>query len=102
MALAKQFLKSKPVCKVSFELPTELVNGAKEIALVGDFNQWDASSNLLKKQKTGFFKTTVELPVGQEIQFRYVLDGQTWINDNAADKYVPSPISYEENSVVVL
>lgn len=102
MAIAKQFLKSKPVAKVTFELPAEAVNGAKVVSLVGEFNDWDVNAQPLKKQKDGSFKATVELPVGAEYQYRFVIDGQTWENDWAADKYVPSPVSTEENSVVVL
>ena len=101
MAIAKQFLKSKPLAKVTFELPAEAVNGAKTVALAGEFNNWDTSSHALKKQKDGSYKATVELPIGNEYQYRYVLDGATWINDWAADKYVPGD-SGEENSVVVL
>ncbi|NBA87139.1 glycoside hydrolase [Emticicia sp. CRIBPO] len=101
MALAKQFLKSKPVCKVTFELSGDTFTG-KEVAVVGEFNQWSPTETLLKKQKSGGYKTTVELPVGQEIQFRYLIDGTTWINDDAADKYVPSGVSVDQNSVVVL
>ena len=33
MAIAKQFLKSKPLAKVTFELTAEAVNGAKTVAL---------------------------------------------------------------------
>lgn len=102
MAIAKQFLKSKPIAKVTFELPAEAVNGAKAVALVGEFNEWDASAQPLKKQKDGSFKATVELPVGAEYQYRFVLDGETWENDWAADKYVASGVSADENSVVVL
>ncbi len=102
MAVAKQFLKSKPVCKVTFELPVQAVNGAKTVALVGEFNGWDASAQTLKKQKDGSYKTTVELPVGSEFQYRYVLDGTKWENDWAADKYVASGVSSDDNSVVVL
>ncbi|UFH55657.1 isoamylase early set domain-containing protein [Spirosoma sp. KNUC1025] len=102
MAVAKQFLKSKPIAKVTFELPAEAVNGAKTVALAGEFNSWDPSAAALKKQKDGSYKTTVELPVGGEYQYRYVLDGATWINDWAADKYVASGVAGEENSVVVL
>lgn len=102
MAIAKQFLKSKPVAKVTFALPAEAVHGAKAIALVGEFNSWDTSALTLKKQKDGSFKTTVELPVGGEYQYRYLVDGLKWENDWAADKYVASGISSEENSVVVL
>ncbi|MFN8429617.1 MAG: isoamylase early set domain-containing protein [Spirosomataceae bacterium] len=101
MALAKQFLKSKPVCKVTFELSADQVQG-KEVALLGDFNNWNSTDTQLKKQKGGTFKATIELPVGQELQFRYLIDGANWINDEAADKYVPSGVSADLNSVVVL
>ena len=101
MALAKQFLKSKPVCKVTFELAPEQVSG-NEVLLLGDFNNWDSEGTQLKKQKNGYYKTTIELPVGTETQFRYLVDGQNWINDDAADKYVPSGVSADYNSVVAL
>lgn len=102
MAVAKQFLKSKPLAKVTFELSADAVNGAKTVALAGDFNGWDPSTQALKKQKDGSYKITVELAVGAEYQYRYVLDGTTWTNDWAADKYVASGVAGEENSVVVL
>jgi 1,4-alpha-glucan branching enzyme len=101
MALAKQFLKSKPVCKVTFELSADQVAG-KEVSLVGEFNGWDSTNTLLKKQKNGNFKATLELPLGQELQFRYLVDGQSWLNDDSADKYVPSGVSSDLNSVVIL
>jgi 1,4-alpha-glucan branching enzyme len=101
MALAKQFLKSKPVCKVTFELASEQVSG-NQVLLLGDFNNWDAEGTQLKKQKNGNYKATLELPVGNELQFRYLIDGENWINDDAADKYVPSGVSADLNSVVVL
>ena len=102
MPIAKQFLKSKPVAKVTFELPAEAANGARVVSLVGDFNDWDVSAQPLKKQKDGSFKATVELPIGTEYQYRFIIDGETWANDWAADKYVSSPVSSDENSVVVL
>ena len=102
MSVAKQFLKSKPLAKVTFELSAEAANNAKTVALVGDFNNWDTSTQILKKQKDGSYKTTVELPIGGEYQYRYILDDSKWENDWAADKYVASGISSDENSVVVL
>ena len=102
MAVAKQFLKSKPVAKVTFELPADAVNGAKTVSLAGEFNGWDVNASPLKKQKDGSYKTTLELPVGAEYQYRFVLDGEKWTNDQDADKYVASGVSNEENSVVVL
>jgi 1,4-alpha-glucan branching enzyme len=101
MAIAKQFLKSKPVCKVTFELAPDQVNG-NQVLLLGDFNNWDSEGTQLKKQKNGNYKATLDLPVGNDIQFRYLVDGENWINDDSADKYVPSGVSADFNSVVIL
>ena len=103
MAIAKQFSKSKPVCKVTFTLSADVVANAKEIALLGEFNDWTLDTAAkLKKQKDGSYKTSVELEAGKEYQFRYLFDGATWANDSTADRFVPSGVSSEENSVVVL
>ena len=102
MSLSKQFLKSKPVCKVTFSLEAENANGAKTVAVLGEFNDWDSSATPLKKQKDGSFKGTVELDAGKEFQFRYLVDGETWLNDVQADKFVASGISSDQNSVLVL
>lgn len=97
--IAKKFLKSKPVCKATFTLPTEAVQGAKKVVLVGDFNDWDAEAGIKMKKQKNVYKTTVELETGKEYEFRYLLDGETWENDWAADKYVATPFGVE-NSVV--
>lgn len=102
MALTKQYLKSKPVVKVTFSLPAEAVEKVKKVDLLGDFNQWTVDENYaLKKQKDGSFKATFSLEPNREYQFRYLLDGQQWENDWAADKYVISEIG-SENSVVIV
>ena len=100
MAIIKTYSKSKPVCKVTFEVSADAVNGAKSVSLLGDFNEWNPTA--LKKQKDGNFKASLELEKGKEFAFRYLVDNDVWINDEAADKYVASGVSYEENSVVVL
>ncbi len=102
MAITKQFSKTKPVCKVTFTVEADAIESAKNVALLGEFNNWNlAEATPLKKQKDGSFKAAIELEAGKEYQFRYLLDGSIWSNDWAADKYVPNGIS-EENSVVVL
>lgn len=100
MAISKTYSKSKPVCKVTFAVSADTVNGAKSVSVVGDFNEWNPTA--LKKQKDGTFKASVELEKGREFAFRYLVDNDNWINDEAADKYVPSGVSADENSVVVL
>jgi 1,4-alpha-glucan branching enzyme len=100
MSLTKKFLKSKPVCKVTFKLEAEEAKTAKTALLLGDFNDWNPKKGKMTKLKSGAFTTTLDLTTGQEYAFRYKIDGSTWINDDAADKYVASGVSLEENSVV--
>ncbi|MDN5216457.1 isoamylase early set domain-containing protein [Fulvivirgaceae bacterium BMA12] len=101
MSLKKQYLKSKPLCKVTFSLPKEAASSAKKVAVVGEFNDWNSKALPMKKLKDGSFKITQDLSVGQEYQFKYLIDGKTWENDWSADKYVSNEFT-TENSVVVL
>ncbi len=100
MSLKKQFLKSKPVCKVTFNLDAAQADSAKKVSLLGDFNNWDPKETNMRKLKDGSFTKTIDLEVGKDYQFRYLVDGTNWINDTEADKYVPSGIATEENGVV--
>ena len=102
MSLKKKYLKSKPICKVSFEVPKEAAKQADEIYIVGEFNDWNTSATPMKKLKNGKFTSTLDLNVGREYQFRYLLDGEEWENDWQADKYVPNSYGDCENSVVVV
>src|SRR5262245_36847609 len=95
--VTKKFIKSKPVCEVTFQLPQEIE--AKNVSLVGEFNNWDPTVTPLKKVK-GVWKTTLELEKGHEYQYRYLVNGQQWCNDFQADKYVPNNID-GDNSVVL-
>jgi predicted flap endonuclease-1-like 5' DNA nuclease len=100
--LKKQYLKSKPVCKVTFSLPAHAVNGAKEVKLLGDFNNWSPESAPKMKAAKDEYKAVLELETGRQYQFRYLIDEATWENDHQADGYIPSPYFGIDNSVVVL
>jgi len=102
VSLKKRYLKSKPVCKVTFELPRKAAPAAESVGLAGDFNGWDPQVTPLTRKKSGDFNVTLELESGREYQFRYVIDGQTWENDWQADRYAPSEIPGVENSVVAV
>ena len=103
MSIKKQFLKSKPICKVTFLLSNNEVEGAEKVQLLGSFNDWNVEEGVvLKKFKNGNFKVTVDLETESEYQFKYLVDGTTWLNDTAADKYVNNGITTEDNSVVVI
>lgn len=100
MAISKQYLKTKPACKVTFVVPAETAADAQEIVLVGEFSQWQDQP--MKKQKNGDFSVTVTLAKDASYQFRYRFGTDHWCNDEAADAYVPSPVSWEQNSVITV
>jgi len=102
MSIKKQFLKSKPVCKVSFKVSKEQAENASEIAIVGDFNQWDPKAEVMKPLKDGSFSHTIELATGSEYQFRYLADKQVWLNEEEADKFAETAFGDAKNAVIVL
>ena len=98
MAIKKQFLKSKPVCKVTFSIQPE---NAENVAVVGSFNGWDEKATPLSKLKNGTFKGTIDLESGTSYEFRYLVDGN-YVNDEEADSYAWSDFAGAENSVLSL
>ncbi len=100
--LKKKYLKTRPVCKVTFSLPVDAVGEAREVKLVGDFNGWSWTEGVLMQATKKEYKTTLELETGRSYEFRYLIDQSTWLNDHAADSYTPSPFYGIDNSVVVL
>ncbi len=105
MGLQKRFLKSKPISKVTFRVPREAATDATAVNLVGEFNDWDKSAQPMTRLKNGEFKVTLDLPVGREYSFRYLIsrpEGSVWENDWAADKYATCAFTGVENSVLVL
>ena len=98
MAIKKQYLKSKPVCKVTFSVPAQ---EASNVAVVGTFNDWNTEATELKKLKNGTFKGTVDLASEASYEFRYVVDGN-YINDEQADAYAWNDFAAAENGVLNL
>ncbi len=101
MSIKKKLLKSKPECKVTFHLDKEACFDAQKVTVVGDFNDWDKNATCLKKAKDGDFSVTINLETGKDYHFRYLIDGDKWVNDWSADYYAPTEFN-SENSVVRL
>jgi 1,4-alpha-glucan branching enzyme len=102
MSIQKKYLKTRPVCKVTFKLPASMVPNAQSVTLVGEFNNWDATATPMARLKDGSFKTVLDLASGHEYQFRYLVDEREWENDGDADKFISTPYGNSENSVIVL
>lgn len=100
MSLKKTFSSDGKTCTVVFTVNPTAANGAEKVYLVGEFNSWNATAKPMKKSPDGSFSVKVQLDTNKEYQFRYCLDGNTWINDWKADKYVRSEMANDDNSVV--
>jgi 1,4-alpha-glucan branching enzyme len=99
--LKKQYMKSKPSCKVTFKLPKEAAPEAQMVSIVGDFNKWNLTENKMTRLKNGDFKLTLELPCNKEYKFRYLIDTNHWENDWFADKYIPNEYGSDDSVVVI-
>jgi predicted flap endonuclease-1-like 5' DNA nuclease len=100
--IKKNFLKKSPLCKVTFTLPKEAVQGANEVRVLGDFNQWNWEKGVPMTEGDDAYFAEVGLEAGQTYEFRYRTDNFQWENDWAADKYVASPFLGVTNSVIEL
>ncbi len=87
---------------MTFRLSRKEVPGAEHVHIVGEFNNWSTRQSPMKRLKDGAFTLTLNLETGRGYQFRYLVDNENWINDPAADAYVPSGFSGSENAVVSL
>ena len=84
---------------VTFELPAAVAAAA--VSVCGDFNDWSPTSHQSTRTDNGSFQAALELPAGRRWRFRYLLDGQRWENDWAADDYLPN-VHGGDDSVVDL
>jgi 1,4-alpha-glucan branching enzyme len=102
MSIKKQVLKTKPVAKVSFKLSKAQAEGAAEVAVLGDFNDWNPEADIMKPLKDGSFSHTVELETGASYQFRYLADKQRWFDEPEADGFVETGLAGAKNGVIAL
>lgn len=98
MAIKKQFIKSKPVCKVTFSVEAK---EAKTVVVLGDFNNWNPEEGALGKLKNGTFKGTFELDINKSYEFKYLVDG-VYKNEAEADAQKWNDFAGAENSVITL
>ncbi len=98
MAIKKQYLKSKPICKVTFTVPAK---NASKVSVAGSFNDWKTDLLNLRKLKNGTFKGIVDLEKDASYEFKYVIDG-TYVNEDQADAYTWNDYAGSENSVLNL
>ena len=65
---------------------------ADSVALVGEFNDWGTHSHPLHRTRAdGEWHISVVLESGRAYRFRYLVNGEEWMDDDHADAYEPNP-----------
>ena len=72
---------------------------AKEVYLVGEFNDWNASQYRLRRYKHGTYKKKLQLKPGR-YQYLFLVDGE-WLTDPEHLEKTPNPFG-SENSVITV
>lgn len=75
--------------RITFSVPAE--SAETSLAVVGDFNEWNAKKGLMKlKKKAGVWTKGVSVKPGESLEFRYLADGAQWLDEAEADAHVPN------------
>ena len=82
--------------KVTFSLKDAR---AKEVSLLGDFNNWDAAATPMQRDKDGIWKSTLILPSGR-YEFKFLVDGR-WREASKAEPSVPNSFGTLNNVLVI-
>ncbi len=92
MAIKKQYLKSKPQVKITFEIDKQQANDAQRIVLLSEHNNWGEIE--LKKFKNGKFKVAENVSTTDCENFQFIYkafnaDGSEFmILPEGADSYI--------------
>lgn len=78
---------------------TEALPEAESVNLVGSFNDWDANAHPMKRLKDGRFLARRRFEPNCRHEYRYLVNGDAWINDAEAESYTPNPYG-SDNCVV--
>jgi 1,4-alpha-glucan branching enzyme len=94
--VSKRYFKTRDDVEVTFEGD---ISGVESAALVAESHGWEPQPMKRAKRGKGPFRLKLRVPKDQSLQFRYLLDGDRWENDEAADAYWPNALG-SDNSVV--
>ncbi len=88
---------AKGKARVTFTVDPRV--GAQAAAVCGEWNEWSADADVMHRDGQGGFSVTVDLDAGRAYRFRYLLEGQRWDNDWAADAYQPNDFGGDDSVV---
>lgn len=97
--LEKKYTPAGKSCKVTFILPAE--EYMNKVAVLGEFNNWNPGEGEMKLKKSGAYELTQSLKAGNDYRFRYLVNGDVWLNEPASDSYVANEFGGEDSVVSV-
>jgi len=95
--ITKTFAQDGLTCRVTFRLAAD----AQSAALVGDFNLWNPAVTPLERTEDGAFGVTLALEAGRPYRFRYLVDGEQWLNDDTADGWLPNQFGTADSVIAI-
>lgn len=84
-AVSAEKAEIAPEVMVHFEIS---LSDARQVALVGDFNDWNVDTNLLTRTETDTWKIDLPIPKGS-YQYLFLIDGTHWKTDPGRTESVP-------------
>jgi hypothetical protein len=90
--------KPQPAQRVQFVL---VAPDAKKVAVVGDFNGWDAShADFQATHSGGVWSVTAKVPVGHH-RYSFVVDDSLWVADPSAPRAADNDFGLPNSAIVV-
>jgi 1,4-alpha-glucan branching enzyme len=87
--ITKECLALGETIRVTFVLPPTVP--AEQINVVGEFSNWEKTLFMEQAQPGGNWQLDLDLAAGRRYRFRYLIDGQHWLNDIFADDHLENP-----------
>ena len=76
-------------------------DAADSVSVAGDFNEWNAVATPLKRNGSGLWSTGIVIPRAGRFEYKFIIDGQRWIEDPSNGMKVPDNYG-GLNSVLVI
>lgn len=73
---------------------------AKEVAVAGDFNNWDTNADKMVNLGDGNWSVTLNLKPGR-YEYKFVIDGSKWIADPSAKEFIDDGYGGQRSVLVV-
>lgn len=76
-------------------------DSASSVSVAGEFNAWNQLATPLKRDNRGLWSTEIELPRAGRFEYKFIINGQRWIEDPSNGMKAPDDFG-GLNSVLVI